>query len=107
MKEEEARNIIQKSVVHTSDDFTDQLMSRIALEEKKVPSVKLRFLPLFIGCLAVLGFAVLLSWWASGLSMSNDMLNPSILKRIFQIGISLFLIISVNFIYSLKKSLSY
>lgn len=107
MKEEEAKNLIRKSVVKTSDDFTDQLMNRIALEEKKVPSVKLRILPLFIGCIAILGISIVLSWWLSGLSVSNEMVNPSVLKRIFQIGISLFLIISINFIYRFKKNLSY
>ncbi|MBK6265641.1 hypothetical protein JKA74_11380 [Marivirga sp. S37H4] len=107
MNEKETKKLLQKSIVRTSDDFTDQLMNKIAMEEKQVPSLTFPLLPVLITCFAVLLAAIALSRWASTMTLEMDLVNPAVLKRVFQIGIALFLIFTGNVVYKLKKRLSY
>ncbi len=47
MNEEKARDILQKSIVETSDDFTDKLMRRLDAEKVEKKTFAWNFTPVF------------------------------------------------------------
>lgn len=55
MNEEKARDLVQQSIIETSDDFTDKLMNRIEAKKTTRETFSWRFTPTF----SVLVLAVL------------------------------------------------
>ncbi len=106
MNEEKARDLLQKSIIKTSDDFTDKLMRRLEVEKVEKKPFSWSFTPTFL----VLALAILAISFTSYKFLKSGV-NLFDLGRIpiFTIGAVLFFlalnhILKLNEIYSLHKN---
>ena len=101
MKEKETKQIVQQSLMKTSEDFTDELMHRIELEKAAIP-VKVNWWLPILGCcgVAILGFLLFQLSWENALMDASQ-------KRLFQALLSLILIFSCYRFYDLRRNVNF
>ena len=99
MKEKHIKEIVQQSLMKTSEGFTDKLMHKIERRQAAVP-VRVKLLPVVTAFLATGLLGILLSQ----LSWENSIFEGP-LKRLFQAFLSLFLIFSFYKFYEIKTNL--
>lgn len=108
MKEEIAKNLIQKSKVNTSDDFTDKLMLKVEAEKARSVTSTPKLLSFRYPLLAMIGgivvfFMILFSGFIPRLMFFDYHLQLN--KTPFLILLSFLLIMGVNHILRLKVNL--
>lgn len=91
------KELVQQSLVKTSEGFTDELMHKIE-QQKATPPVRVNWWPPIAAFLAV-GF---MGMMISQLSWENTFLTGAV-KRLFQAVLSLFLIFGFYGFFMLKK----
>ncbi len=105
MKEEKARDLLQKSIIETSDDFTDKLMRRLEAEKAAKKTLSWSFTSMFL----VLSLAILVlsfisyKFLKSGVDIFNIGLDIG-RTPIFIIG-TILVFIALN--YTLKLNETY
>lgn len=53
MKEKDIQNLIKESVKSPSENFTDNLLDQIAIQEKKAFKINWRLITLFVSCIPI------------------------------------------------------
>jgi hypothetical protein len=96
MTDREARKLIQKSIIKTSDKFTDELMHKVELQKNSEKKIKTHFL---IACL----ICITLFLFISKLSLAINLLNLS--PMIIRVLGSLFVFIMLNRLIILRNEL--
>jgi hypothetical protein len=100
MTDDEVKQLIQKSVIRTSDKFTDELMRKVELQSKAEKKIKIHFL---IACLAcVFGFLFIFKL-SLDINLLFIQLNPS--PVIIRVLGSLFVFIMLNRLITLRNNL--
>ena len=100
MTDNETRKLIQKSIIKTSDKFTDELMFKVELQKYSEKKIKTHFL---IACLICVALACFIFKLSSNISLFDVHLNlPPIVIRVLG---SLFIFIMLNRLISLKGEL--
>lgn len=100
MTDDQARKLIQKSIVKTSDKFTDELMQKVELQKNSEKKIKTHFLIACLTCVVLLLFIFKLP---SSINLLNIQLNLSpIFVRVLG---SLFSFIMLNRLIILRGQL--
>lgn len=97
MKEMDTKELVQQSLVKTSEGFTDELMLKIE-QQKATPPVRVNWWPPIAAFLAVGLLGILISQ----LSWESTFLTGAV-KRLFQAVLSLFLIFGFYGFIMLRK----
>lgn len=101
MNEKTAKELLKKSVIHTSDNFTNALMDQIeALPVKESPQLPLRRIAFVIGVLAVviiaLAYRSLYGW--------EIITTFSLNKTPILLGLTFVLLLAVNYMLRLQNT---
>lgn len=99
MNEKQTKELVQQSLIETSEGFTDGLMHRIEQQDNTAP-VKINWWPPVAACIAIGLLGILMSQLFRESSFITDSQ-----KRLFQALLSLFLIFSFYGFYMLKKKM--
>lgn len=100
MTDDEIRKLIKKSVIRTSDKFTDELMHKVELQSNAEKKTKIHFLIACLACVFLFPFVFKLSL---GINFLNVQLNLS--PVIIRILGSLFIFIALNRLIILRGEL--
>lgn len=105
MNEEKARDLLQKSIVETSDDFTDKLMRRLDAEKVAKKTLTWNFKPVFsILVLAMLPISfTFYKFLKSGASLFDIGRTPIFVVAAVLLFLGLNYILRLNETYSLSK----
>ena len=100
MKEMKTKELVQQSVIKTSEGFTDDLMDKIQ-EQKSARPLQVKWWPAVAAYLAVLFVGILVSQ----MTWEYTFLTGAF-KRLSQVLLSLFLIFSFYRFFLLKKKMA-
>lgn len=100
MTDQEVRKLVQKSIVKTSDKFTDELMHKVKLQKNAEKKIKTKFLLACSICVVLLLFIFKLSVIGNFLSVQVN-LSPMLIRVLG----SLFVFLLLNRMIVLRSKL--
>jgi hypothetical protein len=100
MTDDEIRKLIQKSIIKTSDKFTDDLMQKVELQKHYEKKVKSHLLIACLICIVLLPFILKLS-----ITISLFHVQLSLSSLVVRVVGSLFVFIMLNRLIFLRREL--